>query len=60
MNDNMNNNSNPFIPPFYRNRPHIIHEGRYFLLDDDGNVIPEEIHHISVTRSEVQKYRHHE
>lgn len=60
MNDNLNNNL--FIPPFYRNRPHIIHEGRYFLLDDDGNILPEEdeIHHISMTRSEVQKYRHHE
>lgn len=61
MNDNLNN-TNPFIPPFYRTRPHIVHEGRYYLLDDEGNIILEDegIHHKNMTRSEIQHYRHHD
>ena len=58
----MNDNGST-IPPFYRTRPHIVHEGRYYLLDDDGNIIPEEddyVHHKNMTRSGIQKYRHHE
>ena len=63
MNDNLNNNGFNIPPPFYRTRPHVVHEGRYFLLDDDGNIIPEEddyVHHKNMTRAETQKYRHHE